>query len=194
MKHAEASYKTKLAMTASLKKFIQVKPLSKITISDICNDCGINRKTFYYHFDDIFDLLRWMLDQEAIEVVKHADLIHDYQTVLNFTIDYIEENKHLLNCAFDSLGREGMMQFLNSDLSGVVSLLISEVEAIMNTSLDKGYRSFVCDFYTNALSGTLIDWLRSPDTLSRNELINYLFLTIRSSLRSVVAEQMKIST
>ncbi len=189
MKHAEASYKTKLAMTASLKKFIEIKPLSQITISDICNDCGINRKTFYYHFENIYDLIRWMLDQEAIKVVKHTDLINDYQKVLNFVIDYIENNKHILQCVYDALGRDSMMLFLYSDLNGVVSLLISELETKMDTSLDKRYRSFVCDFYTNALSGILIDWFRGQEPISRDELIQYLWLVIHSSLPNVIAEQ-----
>ena len=57
MTHAEASMKTKQAMADSLKRYMEVKSLSKITISAICEDCGINRKTFYYHFKDIYDLL-----------------------------------------------------------------------------------------------------------------------------------------
>ena len=54
MTHAEASMKTKQAMADSLKRYMEVKSLSKITISAICEDCGINRKTFYYHFKDIY--------------------------------------------------------------------------------------------------------------------------------------------
>ena len=59
MTHAEASMKTKQAMADSLKRYMEVKSLSKITISAICEDCGINRKTFYYHFKDIYDLVEW---------------------------------------------------------------------------------------------------------------------------------------
>ena len=44
---------TKRALAASLKRLLAEKPLSKITISDITDDCGINRMTFYYHFQDI---------------------------------------------------------------------------------------------------------------------------------------------
>ena len=43
---------TKRALEASLKNLLLKKPLSKITISDITEDCGINRMTFYYHFKD----------------------------------------------------------------------------------------------------------------------------------------------
>ena len=48
---------TKRALEASLKNLLLQKPLSKITISDITEDCGINRMTFYYHFKDIYDLV-----------------------------------------------------------------------------------------------------------------------------------------
>ena len=42
---------TKRALEASLKKLVKTKPLNKITVSDITDDCGINRMTFYYHFN-----------------------------------------------------------------------------------------------------------------------------------------------
>ena len=47
---------TKRALEASLKKLLLERPLDKITVTDIAEDCGINRMTFYYHFRDIYDL------------------------------------------------------------------------------------------------------------------------------------------
>ena len=47
---------TKRALEQSLKNLLLKKPLTKITIGDITEDCGINRMTFYYHFKDIY----WM--------------------------------------------------------------------------------------------------------------------------------------
>ena len=46
---------TKRALEQSLKNLLLQKPLHKITISDIADDCGINRMTFYYHFKDIYE-------------------------------------------------------------------------------------------------------------------------------------------
>lgn len=191
MKHAEASYRTKLAMTVSLKKILKSKPLSKITISEICIDCGVNRKTFYYHFQDVFDLFRWMLDQEALETVKSADLINDYEDVLPFIIDYVDENRNLLTSAYNALGREGMKRFLISDLKSVTKLLISEFETKIGKFLDPHFRDFLCDFYTNALVGILINWVNNSITLNKEELMEYLVLTLKSSLPSVIGEQTK---
>ena len=49
---------TKRDISASLKKILCEKNLSKITVQDIADDCGINRQTFYYHFQDILSLYR----------------------------------------------------------------------------------------------------------------------------------------
>ena len=51
---------TKQAIYASFLKFLNEKPLDKITVKDIVDDCGINRKTFYYYFQDMYDLAREM--------------------------------------------------------------------------------------------------------------------------------------
>ena len=51
---------TKRALAASLKKLVGRMPLDKVTVTDIAEDCGVNRQTFYYHFLDICDLVEWI--------------------------------------------------------------------------------------------------------------------------------------
>lgn len=56
---------TKQALEASLKRLLLQKPLTKITIADITEDCGVSRMTFYYHFQDIYDLVEWACFEDA---------------------------------------------------------------------------------------------------------------------------------
>ena len=56
---------TKRALEQSLKNLLLKKPLTKITVADIADDCGINRMTFYYHFKDIYDLVEWSCLEDA---------------------------------------------------------------------------------------------------------------------------------
>ena len=56
---------TKRALAESLKKLLLEKPLDRITVSDITEDCGVSRMTFYYHFRDVYDLIEWTWLQEA---------------------------------------------------------------------------------------------------------------------------------
>ena len=56
---------TKLALAMSLKNLLTKKFLDDITVKEIVEDCQVNRQTFYYHFQDIYDLLRFFLDHET---------------------------------------------------------------------------------------------------------------------------------
>ena len=62
MKHEIQSQATKQALADSLRQLLTRKSFSKITVTEIVENCGVNRKTFYYHFEDIYALLRWMLE------------------------------------------------------------------------------------------------------------------------------------
>ena len=108
MTHAENSLRTKTKLADSLKKLMMHKPFSKITVSEIIRDCNVNRKTFYYHFEDIYALLKWMFAQDAINIVKEYDLPSEYREALSFVMDYISDNSYILNCIFDSVGLEEM--------------------------------------------------------------------------------------
>ncbi|MGN0622513.1 MAG: TetR/AcrR family transcriptional regulator C-terminal domain-containing protein [Oscillospiraceae bacterium] len=178
--------RTKKALAASLKKFLGKKPLSKITVSEIVADCGINRKTFYYHFEDIQVLLKWILEQEAVEVVKGFDLLLDYDEAINFVLDYVEENNHILNCVYDSMGRDELKRFFYNDFSGIVMTLITRVEDRTGYSTDDDLRSFICDFFTEALAAKLIEVLRSRRPIDREKLIDHITLTLQASLPAIL--------
>ena len=61
---------TKKALAAALKDQLLKKPLHKITINDITEECGINRMTFYYHFKDIYDLVEWACLEDASRALQ----------------------------------------------------------------------------------------------------------------------------
>lgn len=58
MKQKEISLATKKALAAALKKLMVNKPISKITVRELVAECGINRNSFYYHFEDIYALFK----------------------------------------------------------------------------------------------------------------------------------------
>ena len=186
MKHEITSMNTKNSLANSLRKAMEKKTFSKITVSEIIADCGVNRKTFYYHFQDIYDLLRWMLEQDAIEVVKKFDLIVDYEEALTFVMNYVENNNHIINCAYDSIGHDHVKSFFYSDFIILVSNLISRAEEKLDVKLDEDYKSFLSKFYTEALSGMLMEWIKNRETLDKSKVIEYISFTIRTSLVQIL--------
>lgn len=188
MKHNVTSLNTKKLLADSLKKAMQKKTFSKITVSEIIADCGLNRKTFYYHFEDIYALLKWMLEEEAIEVVKNFDLLVDYEEAITFVMDYVENNKHIINCAYDSIGRDEMKRFFYSDFIELISSVIDKSEEMVGLYLNPEYKIFISNFYTEALSGMLIDWIKERETRDRNKVVSYISNTFRASLTGILNE------
>lgn len=103
MKQEKHSFTTKRALASALKETMKHKPFNKITVSELIQQCHVNRKTFYYHFDDIYHLLKWLFEQEAIEILRQFNLIMEYEEAITFMIHYIDINEEMLNCAYDSI-------------------------------------------------------------------------------------------
>lgn len=123
MKERATTRMTKKALAASLKKLMEDSALDKISIREITEDCGVNRKTFYYHFENIYDLVNWLFEEEAIESVKQYDFLADYKEVVRFSMNYVEENEHVVNSALDALGRDELKNSFTITLWAICAVL-----------------------------------------------------------------------
>ncbi len=187
MKHEVTTLNTKRTIAASLKKFMEQKPLSKITVSEIIADCGVNRKTFYYHFEDIYALLKWMLEEEAVDVVKQFDLLVDYREAVLFVTDYVRQNKHLLCCAYDSMGRDEMKRFFYADFIDIAHRVIADTERQLGVQAEPQFKEFLARFYTEGVAGLLIEEI-TGDCCGDPELaVAYLSRILKGSLPGVLA-------
>ena len=84
---------TKRALAAALKEIMNDKPFGKISIGDICEKCGMNRKSFYYHFRDKYDLVNWIFDYECSTYLKLNPAEEGKWTLLEELCSYFYENK-----------------------------------------------------------------------------------------------------
>ena len=83
---------TKMALANSLKALMQEKSFHKISINDICNGCNMNRKSFYYHFQDKYDLLNWIFDTEFREFALRSSCLETWDLMLSLCY-YLYENR-----------------------------------------------------------------------------------------------------
>lgn len=188
MTNEELSFKTKTSLAAALKKTMETKELSKITVSELSAKCNVNRKTFYYHFSDVYDLLKWLLESEAIEVVKQFDLTVDYQNAILFVMDYVEKNEYLISCAYDAMGREELKRFFYADFYEIILSILDGAEKEYGRVLSSEYKKFLTNFYIEALAGMLIDWVKHRMERNREQTIKYVFDTIKLSLIGIICE------
>lgn len=189
MTHEEQSLQTKKALAASLKKLLAHKSFSRITVTEIIEDCGLNRKTFYYHFEDIYGLLRWMLEQDLLSVILNFDLTTDYEQALTYAIDYIEQNKQLLYCIFHNFGHDEMKHLFYRDFAQLVDSIICASEQKLGLYLDKDFHRFLECYYTGALSGILVAVFEKLYVTDRQQLIDNVSLIFHASLPTLIEQK-----
>ena len=93
---------TKKAITDSFLKLLNEKKFDKITIKDIVSDCGVSRKTFYYYFEDIYDLLGKYLADLTEESVKNIDNVESFEAELLKLMDFVMQNKRAVYHIYNS--------------------------------------------------------------------------------------------
>ena len=152
------SQTTKRALEASLKKLLLQKPLNKITINDITEDCGVNRMTFYYHFKDIYDLVDWIMVEDATKVLESRKSFDTWTEAFLDILQQIQDNKVLVLNVYRSVGREQVEQYLYKMLDPMLKGFADrECRDITVQDADK---QFVVDFYKYALVGVMLEWVR----------------------------------
>lgn len=103
---------TKRALEASLKNLLLKKPLDKITINDIANDCGISRMTFYFHFKDIYDLVEWSCIEDASKALDGKKTYDDWQQGFLQIFEAVLDNKPFILNVYHSVSREQVETYL----------------------------------------------------------------------------------
>jgi len=185
----ERTHFTKEMLSAALKKQMKKKTLSKISVSELIKECNINRNTFYYHFTDIYDLLKWTLDKEAIEIIKGMDMLINAEEAVRFVMDYVDNNQFVASCIYDSMGYDEVKKFLGKDLIGAIRGAIEVRQRSSGLYLEEPLISFTASFYTEAVVGITIQHLKGNDTCSREETLENLMLIFYTSLDGLLKEK-----
>ena len=169
------SQTTKRALEASLKKLLLQKPLNKITINDITEDCGVNRMTFYYHFKDIYDLVDWIMVEDAAKVLEGRQSFENWTDAFLDILHQVQDNKVLVMNVYRSVSREQVEQYLYKLLDPMLRDFVER--SAQGFTVQDADKQFVVDFYKYALVGMALEWIRrdmKEDPARMTERLNVL--------------------
>lgn len=101
---------TKRALADSLKKFLRLGGIEKITVEDICEDSGVSRRSFYRYFLDKYDLLTWTYNDDFCRMVevRPDKTIWDYYPEI---LEYIYQDPQFFKNAFTYTGQNSFRYF-----------------------------------------------------------------------------------
>lgn len=171
---------TKKALAASLKKLLSEKPLDKITVIDIVEDCEVNRQTFYYHFKDIYDLVEWIYTSEATKALDGKKTYDTWQQGFLQIFEYVHVNKAFVLNTYRSINREHLEQYLYNETYNLLIGVIEEKAANMSVRDDD--KAFIANFYKYAFVGLMLEWIHNGMRETPSSIINRLNVLIHGDI------------
>lgn len=171
---------TKRALEQSLKNLLREKPLSKITISDITEDCGISRMTFYYHFKDIYDLVEWACAEDAARALQNKKTYDTWQQGFVQIFHAVRENKVFVMNVYRCVNREQVEKYLVPLTDQLIMGVITERAAGM--TVREADQQFIAQVYSYAFVGIMLDWIRDDMRADPEELVNRLAMVIHGGI------------
>ena len=172
---------TKRAISASLKNLLREKKLNKITVQDIADDCGINRQTFYYHFQDKYELLSWIYYQEAFLPIMDGISFDNWDERIYCLFDlmkkeryfYVNTIKHASNYF-----QEYLMKIAETILDEAIDVIDADL------GIDEDDRALIVRFYAYGVCGTVVQWATTGMKMEPRELANHMKQLAISSERA----------
>ena len=171
---------TKRALAASLKGLMDEKPFQKITVSDICERCGMNRKSFYYHFMDKYDLINWIYDTEFISIASQKEYSSAWEFILELC-RYLETERSFYSYALEISGQ-------NSFSEHFVEMLQPLMKESLHRVFGENSTEFHITFFSDAFVMAIKRWIVELNTVNADEFVNMLRGMVIQTAESVCSE------
>lgn len=176
---------TKRALEQSLKNLLLKKPLTKITVSDIADDCGINRMTFYYHFKDIYDLVEWSCLEDAKRALDEKKTYDTWQQGLLQIFEAVQQNKPFILNVYRCVHREQVEKYLQPLVDELLIGVIEEKASGM-TVRDED-KQFIAQAYGYMFIGLMLDWIKDNMREDPRQIVDRLNRLIKGSLSAALS-------
>ena len=153
---------TKKAIEESFVKLLAERPLSKITVKDIVTDCGINRNTFYYYFEDIPKLIESMVEEDAEAIIQTYPTVENFEDCLETVIDTVLAKKCAVLHIYHSASRDIYELYLWKVCDHVINAYVT---AVLNGRKIKESDLVIIKKYLSSLAfGIISNWLKNDMT------------------------------
>ena len=175
---------TQKAIVESLIKLLNERPLDKITIKDIVEDCGINRNTFYYHFEDIPSLVKQILNAEAEKVLLKQETVVSWEEGFIEGAQFALQNKKVVYHIYTSVRRAEVEKYLYHVAGDVMRQYVEAAAA--GSKAKEEDKKLIADFYKSALVGMTLDWLNSGMKYAPEPLIRRLGVMLKGNIEEAL--------
>lgn len=160
---------TKQAIRSSCIKLLNEKPYHQVTVKDIVEDCGINRNSFYYHYQDLPSLVEEIFKDEADRIIQEYPRIESIEEGLKFAVAFALQNKKAVLHIHRSANREMYEHYLWKICAHVAETYINT--AFSEYRISEEDRFLIISFHKCECFGIIIEWLNND---MKSDIADYI--------------------
>ena len=171
---------TKRAIAESFRTLLEVMPLEKVTVSAIAKHTGINRQTFYYHFHDIYDLVKWIY-LSGIEGAMGARVTRqNWRGALIALLENLYQDHDFVSRTMHGVSGSFAHRFLQDEASALVRSVVDS-EAMNYTASDEDI-GLMTSFFAAGFIQTLYAWIANGMHENPERLVNRIGTMLEGTL------------
>ncbi|MBQ1424021.1 MAG: TetR/AcrR family transcriptional regulator C-terminal domain-containing protein [Lachnospiraceae bacterium] len=150
---------TRRAIRASFLKLLEESPISKITVKDIAAECGINRNTFYYHYQDIPALLLEIVKEDSDRLIRDYPTIDSLEEAIRVACRLVMDNRKVMQHIYHSVNRDIFENYLWEICAHVVEKYFDTIYG--GRKISAFDRETLINYYKCECFGQVIYWLEN---------------------------------
>ena len=170
---------TKRALANALKTLMQTTAFAKISVADICEKCDMNRKSFYYHFQDKYELMNWIFDMEFIELIEKGtpdQSVKELTTLFRILYD----NRAFYRNALSVQGQNSLSEHIREIAAPILQ------DRMRDALAEETAPDFYITFFLDALLSAIIRWIRDENCEPPEVFIPHFFSCILATAKYIL--------
>ena len=160
---------TKKLLADALRQLVAEQPFSSVTVGDICSRCAMNRKSFYYHFRDKYDLVSWIFYTDFFDTFLQVKENEEAPDVLRSLCRFLEEDRAFYRAVLRVEGQNSLQEYLSDVLRPVLE---ERLEPRFGMDPD---RSFYVDLYVGLWQSTICEWVLGGCRMPADHLVRLMY-------------------
>jgi len=155
---------TKREFASVFREMLKTEPFRKISVGDLCEKCGLNRKSFYYHFKDKYDLVNWIFYTEFVSLLGGRDYENGWD-LMDGLCAYFYENRDFYRKVLSVDGQNSFREYFKEILEPLVRDYLQDIVG------DRARADFFVDFYAEAIVSAVVRWLTDKKVMTAGEFM-----------------------
>lgn len=148
---------TERAIKEAFIKLLEEQPLSQITVKAIAEKCGINRNSFYYHFQDIPALVEEIVKEFFDEIINRYPSIAVLEDCIEAALRYSLEHRRTIMHLHDSVSRDVYERYLMRFCEYAVTVYIDT--AYREAAVGDADKKMIIRLLKCELFGAYTEWM-----------------------------------